>query len=203
MYKTSTLATAACLLLIGCVPVTTSYFRLEHEGGTRERQGCGDPGATLRFPFHGVTVTLWARFSPTFQVEGDSSSSLYLSVHVPERYSAQLATNTIRILWSTPDGPVETTASLRIWSFLPRSLSDGEKLSVTSMLAGGTTIKKGLLGSAEIHNSYYFRVQEPIVQQSAVGKIILPVLRIDGVDYEGPTVPFSLARSLYISTLGC
>ena len=194
MYKTSTLATAACLLLIGCVPVISSYFRLEHEGGTRERQGCGDPGATLRFPFHGVTVTLWARFSPTVQVEGDNSSSLYLSVHVPERYTAQLATNTIRILWSTPDGPVETTASLRI---------DGEKVSVTSMLAGGTSIKKGLLGSAEIHNSYYFRVQEPIVQQSAAGKIILPVLRIDGVDYEGPTVPFSRARSLYISTLGC
>lgn len=98
------LAVSVALTLLGCVPITSTYIRVDAPDARRfgsDCHGSSGPQSVVYYPFHEVYISF------------DMNPWIRLGLHIPDGVTAQMNGNEVRILGRTENGSIDFSARIK------------------------------------------------------------------------------------------
>jgi hypothetical protein len=191
-------------LLIGCVPCTATYTRIEVADAKYFRPGCGaefGPASMAYYPFHGIYISI-------------SLSASRFGLHVPSGTVVQLNGRTIEIDGAIGTNPYNATFALKAASHA--SIGTGaEPPEFMASIDHYTTpdnfgpLEGGGDGSYLLWYSYLIVSQQDPRQPGSVaagldeGTVEIPSITINGRTYESQKLPFKRERFVGLAAVNC
>ena len=190
-----------CLIASACVPMSSTYERIESPDALRFKDICRGtvgPPSTVYFPFHGIYISM-------------NFSSTAFGLHIPEGITVQLNDNTVNIDGVSKSGPMQRTVHIKLFKHGAAGNNDPPEFGVSSYTS------RDDLGPFEgrsvgTHHVYYFfmGVDEVLPNRTVSlpfdlleGTIELPAITINGQRYERQTLPFKQTSYFEISPVNC
>ena len=192
----------ATLFLTACVPMTTTYERIDAPDAVYFKNSCRGtvgPPSTVYYQFHGIYISL----NYTFTTFG---------LHIPEGMTVQLSNNDIMVSGISKFGPVQTTVHFKAYPRGAAGNNDPPEFAVTAPYTSADTL--GPFEGRSVGNRYVYylfmgsddnhpnRTISPPFDLTE-GTIELPAMTINGQHFERQILPFKQAKYSAISPVNC
>ena len=196
------LALIGSVIASACVPMSTTYERIDAPDGVRFKNICHGsfgPPSTVYYPFHGIYISLNFTFT-------------MLGLHIPEGMTAKLTDNTIKIEGESKSGHVQKIVHFK--AFIPGAAgnNDPPEFSVTAPYTSADNL--GPFEGRSVGNRYiyyfFMGVDEDHPNRTVSlpfdlieGTIVLPAIIINGQRYEPQSLTFKQTKYFGISSVNC
>jgi len=193
---------AGSTLLTACVPMSSTYERIEAPGAVYFKNICRGtvgPPSTAYYPFHGIYLSL----NYTFTTFG---------LHIPEGMTVQFTDNKITVNGVGKSGPVQTTIHFKAYPPGAGGNNDPPEFAVSAPYASADALRPFEGRSVGTRYVYYLfmgaddsrpnRLISPPFDLTE-GTIELPAMIINGQRYESQILPFRQAKYSEISPVNC
>ncbi len=196
--------------LSGCVPWASRYVRVEADNARYFGADCRGSMGELKlayFPFNDIFISA---------LVDDRADEINIGIHVPRGVTAQLMQRTLTLrprdaARPAMSLPLEPASYIRYTSFnMPwqfRAVDPFDREDFFGVLVGATrTFEPRYSNSPEMQKlgAKWYRFTVPIdVRRLDNGVIELPPMKINGVEFKGPTIRYENALSIYAQPINC
>src|SRR5882757_2616090 len=202
MNKHFALLLFSSTVLTACVPMSTTYERIDAPDAVRFKSICRGtvgPPSTIYYPYHGIYISL-------------NFSSTRFGLHIPEGMTVQLDDNTIKVNAVSMAEPVQKTVHFKAFPQGAGGNDDPPEFSVRAPFTSPDSLGPFEGRSVGNHYVYYFFMgvndDHPDRMVSlpfdlTEGTIQLPAMTINGQRYEPQILPFKQTKFFEISPFNC
>jgi hypothetical protein len=185
----------------GCVPIVSTYPKVEHDGAAHINAGCSGPASSTYYPFHGIYISI-------------DVQAFRLGLHVPSGNVVQLDGKTIQTegasgatlydatfeLCAAARKSIGTSVAPADWTVLADPYKGPESFGP---LDGG--------GTGQFIVWYLYVARDPqdpkrlpaLPRTLEQGTVELPAMTINGHRYESQKLPFGRAQFVGIVPVNC
>ena len=192
----------ALVFILGCIlPVSNTYFYIERSEAIHSKESVNGPPSIIYFEYNKIWLS--TSIQPTF---------IQVGVHVPENQTVLLEDRTVELVQNIDNknikqelelipvpGDARHVIPINYMLGYEHGFDPGENFGI---LTGGTIILNYPLAKNIIcHKSYFFKIPYS-VKNKTTGIIRFPNLRINGIIYPGPGLPFQEKKTTISTYIG-
>jgi hypothetical protein len=185
----------------GCVPMVSTYPRVEHDGAAHLNAGCSAPASSTYYSFHGIYISV-------------DIQAFRLGLHVPSGNVVQLDGKTIQIDGASGTTPYEATFELRAaarksigtsvappeWTVLADPYNGADNFGPLNGSGTGKFIAWYLYVARVPGDPHRLPALPNTLEE---GTVELPAMTINGQRYDSQKLTFKRARSVGMVPVNC